>query len=191
MKIVIVTFDEFTDIDVFFPWDILNRVRLIGGITDWEVKIAGTKKFHTSMAGLTIPIHSEINEIKDADAVLFSSGKGVQSLINDKEFLSSLHLNPHRQLIGSMCSGSLLLGALGLLKGKKATTYPTVVHQLKSYGVNVVEESFVNEGNISTAAGCLAGQDLASWVIKTLAGEEMVDKVIESVLPVGKGLNFK
>lgn len=90
-----------------------------------------------------------------------------------------------------MCSRALLLGALGLLTGKKATTYPTVVQQLEQYGVNVVEESFVNEGNVSTAAGCLAAQELVSWIIKLLIDEEMVNKVIETVQPVGKGLKVR
>lgn len=39
MKIAIVCFDNFTDIDVFLPWDLLNRVRLVGGISDWDVQL--------------------------------------------------------------------------------------------------------------------------------------------------------
>ena len=44
MKIAIVCFDNFTDIDVFLPWDLLNRVRLVGGISDWNVQLLGTEK---------------------------------------------------------------------------------------------------------------------------------------------------
>jgi transcriptional regulator GlxA family with amidase domain len=190
MKIGIVAFDQFTDLDVFFPWDVLNRVRLVGGIEDWEVKIIGTKEFHTSTSGLTIPTHGTIDEIKDLNAVIFSSGIGIRDLINDENYLSAIELNPDQQLIGSMCSGSLILGALGLLKGKSATTYPSAVEQLRKYDVNVVEKSFVNEGNISTAAGCMAAEELSAWIIRRLHGEEMVGKVLESVSPVGKGLKF-
>ena len=43
MKIAIVCFDNFTDIDVFLPWDLLNRVRLVGGISDWDVQLLGTE----------------------------------------------------------------------------------------------------------------------------------------------------
>lgn len=191
MKIVILCFDGFTDIDVFLPWDLLNRVRLVGGVTNWEVKIIGTTDNHISMAGLSIPISGSLEEIIDADAVLIASGVGVQKLITDDTYLGNLKLNPEKQLIGSMCSGALLLGALGLLTGKKATTYPTVVHQLETYGVNVVEESFVQEGNIATAAGCLAAQELVSWMIRLLLDEKMVHKVFESVQPVGQALNIK
>lgn len=190
MKIAIVCFDHFTDIDVFLPWDLLNRVRLVGGISDWDVQLLGTEKTHVSVSGLRIPMTGNISDIPSADAVIFSSGKGVQDLYKNQQYLNKIHLDPKRQLIGSMCSGSLLLGAKNLLTGKKATTYPSVVEQLKEFNVDVIEQSFVNEGNISTAAGCFAAQDLSAWIIRTLVNEKMVNTVLETVQPVGKGLYF-
>ena len=64
------------------------------------------------------------------------------------------------------------------------------MEQLKEFDVDVIEQSFVNEGNISTAAGCFAAQDLSAWIIRTLINDEMVDTVLETVQPVGKGLYF-
>jgi len=191
MKIAIVCFDNFTDIDVFLPWDILNRVRLVGGMAEWEVQLLGTETTHISMSGLRIPMTGDISDIPSADAVIFASGKGVQDLYKNEEYLNNIHLDPERQLIGSMCSGALLLGAKHLLTGKKATTYPSVVDQLKQFDVEVIEQSFVNEGNVSTASGCFAAQDLSAWIIRTLVNEKMVDIVLETVQPVGKGLYFK
>ncbi|MDM5248620.1 MULTISPECIES: DJ-1/PfpI family protein [unclassified Lysinibacillus] len=191
MKIAIVCFDNFTDIDVFLPWDILNRVRLVGGMSEWDVQLLGTETTHISMSGLRIPMTGDISEIPSADAVIFASGKGVQDLYKNQEYLDKIILDPQRQLIGSMCSGALLLGAKNLLTGKKATTYPSVVDQLKQFDVDVIEQSFVNEGNISTAAGCFAAQDLSAWIIGTLVNETMVDIVLETVQPVGKGLYFQ
>lgn len=63
MKILIGTFDDFTDLDLFLPWDLLNRVRLVGARKDWEVKIVGTKKTHISMSGLRIHVSGIIDEI--------------------------------------------------------------------------------------------------------------------------------
>ncbi|MGE8000999.1 DJ-1/PfpI family protein [Lysinibacillus sp. NPDC093190] len=191
MKIAIVCFDDFTDIDVFLPWDLLNRVRLVGNISDWEVQLLGTEKTHVSMSGLRIPMTGNLSDIPSADAVIFASGKGVQDLYKNQEYLNKIHLDPKRQLIGSMCSGALLLGAKNLLTGKKATTYPSVVEQLKEFGVDVIEQSFVNEGNISTAAGCYAAQNLVAWIIRNLVNGKMVDIVLETVQPVGKGLYFQ
>ena len=191
MKIAIVCFDNFTDIDVFLPWDILNRVRLVGGMSEWDVQLLGTETTHISMSGLRIPMTGNISYIPIADAVIFASGKGIQDLYKNQEYLDKIHIDPQRQLIGSMCSGALLLGAKNLLTGKKATTYPSVVDQLKQFDVDVIEQSFVNEGNVSTAAGCFAAQDLSAWIIKTLVNEKMVDIVLETVQPVGKGLYFQ
>ncbi|WP_375199238.1 DJ-1/PfpI family protein [Lysinibacillus sp. RS11] len=191
MKIAIVCFDNFTDIDVFLPWDILNRVRLVGGMSEWDVQLLGTETTHISMSGLRIPMTGNISDIPIADAVIFASGKGIQDLYKNQEYLDKIHIDPQRQLIGSMCSGALLLGAKNLLTGKKATTYPTVVDQLKQFHVDVIEQSFVNEGNVSTAAGCFAAQDLSAWIIKTLVNEKMVDIVLETVQPVGQGLYFQ
>ncbi len=75
---------------------------------------------------------------------------------------------PGRQMIGSMCSGALELAALGLLDGAEAMTYPTATTELEAFGVTVVEEPFVANGNGATAAGCLAAQHLVGWVVERL-----------------------
>ena len=184
MNIAIVAFDEFTDLDVFMPWDLLNRVKSVADRDDWNVKIIGTKPTHVSAAGLEIPTHAGLYALPSADAVVIASGRGIRRLIADDEYLSKLVLDPNKQRIGSMCSGALLLGAQGLLTGKKATTYPTSVKQLAQYGVQVLNESFVQEGNIATAAGCLAAQQLSWWIIKELAGEQTANRVLETVKPL-------
>jgi transcriptional regulator GlxA family with amidase domain len=87
-----------------------------------------------------------------------------------------------------MCSGALILAALGLLNGITATTYPTAIEELRSYGVEVENKDLVVHGNIATAAGCLAAIDLVGFVIERLLGSEVKEEVIASVQPVGKGL---
>src|ERR1044071_4931024 len=111
MKIAIVIFDKFTDIDLFLMWDLLNRVR----IDDWSVKILGEAPAHVSATGISVATQGRIEEANDADAVLFVSGQGTRVKMIDKEWLSRFHLNPERQFIGSICSGALILAALGLL----------------------------------------------------------------------------
>ncbi|MDJ1485071.1 DJ-1/PfpI family protein [Cytophagaceae bacterium YF14B1] len=184
MKVTIVAFDQCTDIDVFLPWDLFNRVRLIH--PEWSIRIVGTKAVHTSATGLPVTIHGDIEECNAADIVFFSSGAGTRSLIKDPSYLNRFTLNPEKQLIGSMCSGSLLLAALGLLNGLTATTYPSVQHILESMGITVVEEPLVVHGNIATAAGCLAALDLVGWMVEKTVGTETKDRVLASVQPVGK-----
>lgn len=187
LRVAIVAFDDFTDLDLILVWDLLNRVHL----PNWSVRIVGESSFHRSMTGLTVPIHGPVTEANAADAVLFTSGKGTRVKIRDREYLSRFDLNPERQLIGSICSGALLLASLGLLEGKRATTYPSAKPILEQYGVEVVEEPIVIEGNVATAGGCLAGQYLAGWVIERLVGRAISEAVITSCQPVGEGLRFE
>ncbi|WP_202077837.1 DJ-1/PfpI family protein [Caldalkalibacillus salinus] len=186
MDVAIVAFDDFTDIDVFLPWDLLNRVNQ----SEWEVHIYGTKDFHRSVTGLTIPVHRKIEQLTYADAVLFASGPGTRALYKDEAYLRRIKLEPSTQLIGSMCSGALILGALGLLDGKTATTYPSAKKALQKFGVQVVEHPIVVEDRIATAAGCLAAQDLVGWMIQTLLNDKVKDAVLRSIQPVGQGLKF-
>jgi len=181
MLICQVVFDRFTDIDVFLAWDLLNRVRR----PDWEVRLVGTGDHHTSVSGLTIPMHGRLEATAGANAVLFASGPATRELMHRRDYLDRFRLDPARQLVGAMCSGALLLGALGLLDGKRATTYPTAKELLSGLGVTVVDEPFVREGNVATAAACLAGVDLAGWVIGTLLGDAVRDAVLDEVQPVG------
>ncbi len=185
-KIAIVIFDKFTDIDLFLMWDLLNRVRVEG----WEVKILGEGEAHVSATGISVAAQGRIEEANDADAVLFVSGQGTRAKIIDKDWLSRFRLNPEKQFIGSICSGSLLLAALGLLEGKTATTYPTTKAALESFGVEVVEKPFVAHGRIATAGGCLAQQYLIGWIVENLADRSWRDLILKSIQPVGEGLFF-
>jgi transcriptional regulator GlxA family with amidase domain len=187
MDIAIVAYDDFTDLDVFLPWDLLNRVRR----PDWRVRILGENENVRSTSGLVIPTHGRLEEASGAAAVLFTSGPGARRLYRDQTFLARFRLDPARQLIGSMCSGSLILAALGLLDGKRATTYPTSRALLAEFeSIEIVEQAFVREANVATAAGCLSGADLAGWVIAELAGTDLRDNVLRSVQPLGRGLAF-
>jgi len=102
--------------------------------------------------------------------------------------LKRFRLDPNDQIICSMCSGALILAALGILEGISATTYPTAVEELRSFGIEVeTAKHLVTHGNIGTAAGCLAAVDLMGWAIEKMYGPKVRQDVIASVLPVGLG----
>src|SRR5215207_5380279 len=185
-KAVIVAFDNFTDIDIFLAWDLLNRVKYRD--KDFQVKIVGTAGSHKSVRGLDVATHGRIEECNDADLVFIGSGVETRKLIKDNGYLGQFRLNPNKQIICSMCSGALIIAALGHLKGLSATTYPTAFETLRSYGVEVIEDHhLVIHGNIGTAAGCLAAVDLIGWAIEKMYGEQVRQDVIASVLPMGQG----
>ena len=186
MRISIVVFDDFTDIDLFLMWDLFNRVRL----PEWEVRIVGEKSHHVSATGLITATHGSIEEANESDVVLFVSGRGTRTKMHDKLWLSRFNLNPERQMIASVCSGALLLAALGLLAGKTATTYPTTKRLLEECGITVEERPFIAHGNIATSGGCLAAQYVIGWVIENKADKAWKELVLKSIQPVGEGLSF-
>lgn len=187
MKIAIVIFDKFTDVDLFLMWDLLNRVR----VENWQVKILGESERHISATGISIETHGRIEEANESDAVLFVSGQGTRAKMVDKDWLARFDLNSEKQFIGSICSGSLILAALGLLEGVTATTYPTSKTALENFGVEVVEKPFVAHGKVATAGGCLAQQYLIGWTIENLADKSWSDLILKSIQPVGEGLFFE
>jgi transcriptional regulator GlxA family with amidase domain len=184
-KAAIVSFDQFTDIDIFLSWDLLNRIKFHD--SELQVKIVGTKSSHRSVSGIDLKTHGLVEECNDADLVFFGSGPGTRDLIKDDDYLSRFKLDPARQIVCSMCSGALIIAALGHLNGISATTYPTTFQLLRAYGVDVVEDKhLVTHGNVATAAGCLAAVDLMGWAIEKLYNDKIRDSVIASVLPVGQ-----
>src|SRR5262245_13540103 len=127
MQIALIAFDDFTDLDLFLHWDILNRVKVFGEKPDWTVRILGTQETHRSAFGLPIPISGPVELVSEADGVILCSGRGTRPLLKDQAYLRRLRLDPRRQVIGAQCSGSLLLGALDLLKGVEVTAYPPIL----------------------------------------------------------------
>lgn len=186
MRVSIVIFDDFTDIDLFLMWDLLNRVRL----PEWEVRILGDRPHHRSATGLTAATHGLIEEANESDVVLFVSGRGARAKMHDERWLSRFNLNPERQMIASVCSGALLLAALGLLADKTATTYPTTRPLLEEFGVTVEEKPFIAHGNVATSGGCLAAQYVVGWVLENKADMAWKELVLKSIQPVGEGLSF-
>jgi transcriptional regulator GlxA family with amidase domain len=164
-KISLVVFDRFTDLDLFMPFDLIGRAKTASR-ADWEVKVLATSDYVTSTAGMTIKAHGRIEETADSDVVIMGSGIGIDECLESPVFMNALRLDPRRQLIGSMCSGSMFLAKKGLLDGLEATTYPTYLDRLREFKrVTVVEKAFIDQGRIATAAGCLSAQRLSAWVI--------------------------
>ena len=121
MRIAILTFDGFNELDSLIAYGMLSRISLLGD-TDWKVSIASLTPRVTSMNGLTIDAHIDLAQANQADAVLIGSGMKTRDVARDNTIMSQIQLNPERQLIAAQCSGTFLLGKLGLLQGISACT---------------------------------------------------------------------
>lgn len=117
--IAVVTLDGFNEIDSFVASYMLGRVNR----SDWKVGIASPSSHVTSMSGVTVEAQMTLDEAAAAaDAVIVGSGGRTREYAADPAFLARLRFDPERQLVGSQCSGALLLKRLGLLEGVPVCT---------------------------------------------------------------------
>ena len=185
MHIAILTFDAFNDLDSLVAFAMLNRIALLGD-ADWRVRIASPTPRVTSMNGLTIDAHEDLSRIGDADAVLVGSGMKTRDVAANPAIMGQLRLNPARQLLAAQCSGTYLLGQLGVLNGVPACTDLTSKPWVVASGVDVVNQPFAARGNVATAGGCMAAQYLVTWLVARLKGIDAAREVLHYFAPVGE-----
>jgi len=182
MRIAILTFDGFNELDSFIALAILNRVKAPG----WKAEITAPTEVVTSMNGVEVIAQQPLSFASEADVVLFGSGVSTREHIADRSIMRQLRLAPERQLIGAQCSGAMFLKKLGLLENLPACTDTATRPYLEEMGVAVLDEPFNANGNIATAGGCLSSHYLAMWVICRGTGMEEAKQVIHYVAPVGQ-----
>ncbi|NGO79362.1 AraC family transcriptional regulator [Streptomyces sp. YC504] len=182
MQVAVVTFDGFNELDSFIASALINRCRKDG----LEAFITTPTPQVTSMNGVEVTGQRPLEFMAEADVVLIGSGVKTRDVVADDQLVSRLTLDPTRQLIGSQCSGALVLARLGLLGTMPASTDRTSRPFVEACGVTVLDAPFHAEGNIATAGGCLASQYLATWVITRTLGEEAARAVLDYVAPVGE-----
>jgi len=182
MKIAILTFDGFNELDSFIASALLNRIKSPG----WKAEITAPTEIVTSMNGVKVSAQQSLSFANDADVVLFGSGVSTRDHVKDDSIMQQIHLAPERQLIGSQCSGALFLKGLGLLENIPICTDSKTRPYLEEMGVTVLDTPFNVNGNIATAGGCLSSQYLAMWVIWRGLGLEEAKQVIHYVAPEGQ-----
>jgi transcriptional regulator GlxA family with amidase domain len=182
MRIAILTFDGFNELDSFIALGLLNRLKADG----WKAEIASPASRITSMNGVVVEAQQPLEFANEADAVIFGSGIYTRAIAENSSMLDRLQLDPLRQLIAAQCSGTLLLARLGLLADMPACTDLTTKPWVVQAGVRVVDAPFHARGPIATAGGCLASQYLAAWMMAKRAGVDAATQALLYAAPVGE-----
>ena len=182
MKIAILTFDGFNELDSFIALGLLNRL----GAQGWKAEITSPTSHVTSMNGVTVQAQRPLEFANEADAVIFGSGIYTRAIAGNSKLMDRLRLDPVRQLIGAQCSGTLLLARLGLIADVPACTDLTTKPWVIEAGVRVIDAPFHARGPIATAGGCLSAQYLAAWMMIKRAGPEAAAQALHYVAPVGE-----
>jgi transcriptional regulator GlxA family with amidase domain len=174
MRTSILIFDGFTALDAVGPYEVLRSV------PGWEVEFvaATTGEKRTDSGALGIAADRALEEVTDPDLVLVPGGAGNRPLLEDEPVLSWLReVDRETKWTTSVCTGSLVLGAAGLLEGKRATGHWLYLEPLRAYGADPVGGRFVEDGKILTAAGVSAGIDMALHLVGQEAGPEVAQAV--------------
>ncbi|MBV8658952.1 MAG: DJ-1/PfpI family protein [Burkholderiales bacterium] len=182
MRIAILTFEGFNEIDSLLAYSLLNRLKSQG----WTAEIVSDREEVTSMNGLTIKAHQSLSVLPEMDVVWFGSGTRTRDVAADAELMSRLKVDPSRQLIAAQCSGTLLLAKLGLLGEVPACTDLTTKPWVVEAGAKVIDAPIFARDSIATAGGCMASVYLATWLICRQLGEEAAARVLHYVAPVGE-----
>ena len=182
MRVAIVTFDWFNEIDSLVASHIINRVDLPG----WSAEITSPSEIVTSMNGVVVRAQQPLEFAAEADAVIIGSGRKSREVVEDEALMSRLQLDSQRQYIASQCSGALVLIKLGLVTGMPVCTDRWTQNWVESAGYEVLDQPFYARGKVATAGGCLAAHYLATWLIWETAGREAAINALSYVLPHGE-----
>ncbi|MGN6815169.1 MAG: DJ-1/PfpI family protein [Solirubrobacterales bacterium] len=174
MKIAILIFDGLTALDAIGPYEVLRSVP--GWEVEFVAKEAGEVRTDSGFLGLSAD--KAIAEVTDPDIVLVPGGKGNRPLLEDEKVLSWLRrVDAGPTWTTSVCTGSLVLGAAGLLDGRRATCHWLFLDRLRQYGADPVGGRYVEDGRTITAAGVSAGIDMALHLVSREAGPELAQAI--------------
>jgi cyclohexyl-isocyanide hydratase len=129
--------------------------------------------------GITFAGVRRLADIRECDIICVPGGRGsTDNAMHDPVFLAELRrLAAGARYVTSVCTGALVLGAAGLLRGKRAATHWAWRDLLVPFGATPVAERVARDGNVITGGGVTAGIDFALTVVAELAGEEMAQAI--------------
>ncbi|HEU4392290.1 MAG TPA: DJ-1/PfpI family protein [Solirubrobacterales bacterium] len=174
MKTSILIFDGITALDAIGPYEVLRSVP--GWEVEFVAKASGEVRTDSGHLGLSADV--PLAEVSGTDIVLVPGGAGNRPLLEDEEVLAWLReVDGGTKWTTSVCTGSLVLGAAGLLEGKRATGHWLYLEPLRAYGADPVGGRFVEDGKVITAAGVSAGIDMALHLVGQEVGPEVAQAV--------------
>jgi transcriptional regulator GlxA family with amidase domain len=174
MQIAILLFDKLTALDAVGPYEVLRSV------PGWEVRFVGAAKgnVRTDSGALGLSVDYTLEEVREPDIVLVPGGEGSEAAMVDETVLDWLRaVDRSTKWTTSVCTGSLVLAAAGLLDGRRATSHWLYLERLGRMGADPVGGRFVVDGKVVTAAGVSAGIDMALHLVGLEAGPEVAQAI--------------
>lgn len=181
MKIAYLLFDGITLLDFVGIYDPVSRLQSQNYLPGLSWDLCALTPTISDSFGLSLTIDLVRPDLAGYDIIIVPGGFGTRSLQSDPDFLSWLQTAAPVPLKMSVCTGSLLLGAAGFLRGQRATTHFNEYLNLAEYCGEVVPDHIVDEGSVVTAGAVAASLDLGLYLCERLAGKEAAAVVKRSM----------
>jgi cyclohexyl-isocyanide hydratase len=166
-------FPGLTQLDLTGPYEVLARLPSAETLLLWK-NLDPVRSEH----GLTILPTATFPACPPLDLVLVPGGAGINPLLEDGDVLGFLRrVAAQARYVVGVCTGSLVLGAAGLLRGRRAATHWMSREFLRSFGAEPIAERVVVDGNLCTGGGVTAGIDVALTVAAEIAGRTVAEAI--------------
>ncbi|UXN23092.1 DJ-1/PfpI family protein [Curtobacterium flaccumfaciens] len=173
IRIAFLLFPHLTQLDLTGPAQVLSRVP--GARVEY---VAATLDPVPSDCGLALVPTVTIGDAGPADVLVVPGGDGAFDAMLDPDVVAFVRRRAeHAMWITSVCTGAFVLGAAGLLAGRRATTHWASKPMLEAFGAQPVDARIVQDGVVVTAAGVSAGIDMALWLAAELAGRPAAEAI--------------
>jgi cyclohexyl-isocyanide hydratase len=169
LRIGMLLFPRMTQLDLTGPFEVFTR------LPDAQVLLLSkTLEPIEADSGMRLLPYATLRDCPQLDVICVPGGPGVNALMEDAEVLDWLRGQAeHARYVSSVCTGSLVLAAAGLLRGKKATSHWNARDMLAAFGAVPTEGRVVRDGNLFTGGGVTAGIDFALTMVAELAGAQV------------------
>ncbi|MBT1605442.1 DJ-1/PfpI family protein [Curtobacterium flaccumfaciens] len=173
IRIAFLLFPHLTQLDLTGPAQVLSRVP--GARVEYA---AATLDPVPSDCGLSLVPTTTMSEARAADVLVVPGGDGAFDAMLDPDVVAFVRRQAeHATWITSVCTGAFVLGAAGLLAGRRATTHWASKPMLEAFGAQPVDARIARDGAVVTAAGVSAGIDMALWLAAELAGQSAAEAI--------------
>lgn len=177
MKIAFIVFNGITWFDFIGIYDPISRLKSLNYIPDLTWDICSFTEIVSDNFGVEIKPDKIQTSLKGYDVIIIPGGIGTRKLQFDDEFINWIKTSENKTHKISICTGSLILGAAGFLKDKKATTNYQEYEALKPYCKEVLEDRIVEDDNVITAGAVSASIDTGLYLCEKWAGEVARDDI--------------
>lgn len=185
VKVQIIIFDGFDELDAIAPYEVLQKTAVIGADVEVKLVVLGDSLEVTAACGLRVQAHAKLELDQKLDILIVPGGgwvgrapQGVRSEV-ERGTIPAAILQSYRNgtVIASVCTGAMLVAAAGLLTDRHAITHHGAIEDLIAKGAKIVKARVVDDGDIITAGGVTSGLDLALWLLERYFDPETAHKV--------------